>query len=121
MTTYAATMITVLVLLASAHAQAALPGPLTEKDVNLRLAAPMAKLRLRVDDWSPGVEHIEMLCVIREQTLDRCRVDRAQNAEREALEWVFDFAAKAKVADLDRHGRPTSGRTIILKWDLRAK
>jgi hypothetical protein len=108
-----------LALFASAPAQASFPGPLTEKDVDLRLVSPMPTLSLTSDDWSPGREHIEIACIIRDGRLDRCRVDSAMNAERDALNWAFDYSAKVRLPSRDRGGSPTSGRTFLLKWDLK--
>jgi hypothetical protein len=79
----------------------------------------MPKLHLLSDDWSPGVEHIEMSCVVRLEALTRCRVTSALNAEREAVNWAFDYARGLRLAPRDRHGDPTTGRTFLLTLDLR--
>jgi hypothetical protein len=100
-------------------ARASLPGPLTVKDVDLRLVSPIPKLRLKLDDWSPGREYIEILCIVQGSVLNRCRVDSAINAEREAINWAFEYASKVRLPLRDRNGGSTSGRTLLLKWDLR--
>ena len=102
----------------SVPAQASLPAPLTAKDVSL-VVGQMAKLHLSDDDWSPGVEHIEMACLIRDRVLVRCRVQSAVGAEREALAWAFDYASKVRVAPRDRGGGLTYGRILWLEWNFR--
>jgi hypothetical protein len=107
-----------MILLASGQASASLPRPLTVADVEVRLVGRMPKLFLPLDDWSPADEHVEMLCIIHQSRLVRCRVD-AVNAEQGALNWAFAYVQMVRLASLDRHGNPVSGGSFLLKLNFK--